>query len=882
MPRTPTPDAVPIVPGYGKPRAPIYAGNLPVDTATRGVKLFYIFTSVLSQALSPHAPVVLWLQGGGGASPPWGNQTGPFALGGYAGGGPSSFGMLCEKIGPFSNPDNATGTWVLKDNPLTWNRFAHLLFIDQPAGVGLSSFSAAENGYAANGTMLGHDLATALVGFFARHPELKENPLFIFGESYAGHYVPHVANYILEHAHESFYAALAARFAGVGLGDVCPGEEHTLSLPDLVHGLGYLSPAQLVQAHATGSRCQRDLHRGDYAAAFKSCEALEVFKGLASGGIHDQDSRTYANYSSLSKLVNVDGATQEGHWNALANAWLDEPAVRSALHANTVGNRSVSDNQPNCTRGLWEDNDNARSTIGLLPRMLTELKVLFYNGNFDVSCNFLGTERLLASLGRWFAQPAVGEAYDAAFGAREQRWFTLSSKMAGYVRHVPLEKAHFGRGALTHVIVQGAGHLAPRDQPARVSAMVGAFLRGGDIEGELCDQAEGVCRASDVALRSLGDRCALLYNCSHHGACTEEGRCQCDAAWAGADCADPVQTVMNTSAAATTTTTWHVRPGGWAYHRVGAGTGGGLVPTLYLNGSGIPQRALPRPRSGEGLLVYLAPRGPAWPPADPLKYDLAQSFARAWRLDSASPSHPLTLPALAAGDVIGVHNGGGDGFHGAVRGYSIHFSMSDDAAHPPHRASPPPPPPPLNVAAPPPPPPFDPDAGIVINWKALDKIVKNYTATPPSGWLLPPLDNCSLPEFVAAPSVLNLGGLAHEQYRPLFCPWLIKPFRDPFDMAVTEAGKWPVYRKLLGAANVSVGLPVAAFFGVCACRIYANATMALEALSAYDPCWHDTSELERCNAGGHHAPWEKTNLTKAQFDYLMRNASYADEATPHL
>ena len=75
--------------------------------------------------------------------------------------------------------------------------------------------------------------------------------------------------------------------------------------------------------------------------------------------------------------------------------------------------------------------------------------------------------------------------------------------------------------------------------------------------------------------------------------------------------------------------------------------------------------------------------------------------------------------------------------------------------------------------------------------------------------------------------MLNRGGLAHEKYRPLFCPWLIKPFRNPFDMAVTEAGKWPVYRKLLGASNVSVGLPVAAFFGVCACRIYANATMAL-------------------------------------------------------
>ena len=101
--------------------------------------------------------------------------------------------------------------------------------------------------------------------------------LFLSGESYAGHYVPHIATYILEHGAEPLYAPLRRQLVGVGLGDVCPGEEHTLSLPDLMHGLGYLSPAQLVQAHATASRCQADLYGGDFAAAFKSCEALEVY-----------------------------------------------------------------------------------------------------------------------------------------------------------------------------------------------------------------------------------------------------------------------------------------------------------------------------------------------------------------------------------------------------------------------------------------------------------------------------------------------------------------------------------------------------------------------------------------------------------------------------
>ena len=41
--------------------------------------------------------------------------------------------------------------------------------------------------------------------------------------------------------------------------------------------------------------------------------------------------------------------------------------------------------------------------------------------------------------------------------------------------------------------------------------------------------------------------------------------------------------------------------------------------------------------------------------------------------------------------------------------------------------------------------------GIVINWKKLDEVVRNYTAAPRDGWLPPPLQNCSLPEFLGRP-----------------------------------------------------------------------------------------------------------------------------------
>jgi hypothetical protein len=235
--------------------------------------------------------------------------------------------------------------------------------------------------------------------------------------------------------------------------------------------------------------------------------------------------------------------------------------------------------------------------------------------------------------------------------------------MAGYVRHVPLPAA-LATGELTHVIVQGAGHLAPRDQPERVGAMVRRVLGGGDMAAAMCDQAQGVCRASDVALRALGSRCALLYNCSGHGRCTDEGACACGEGWAGADCAEAVHDIDARGSGANAT--FLVRPDGWQWHRVRGGAARELL--LYANTSALPRRDLPRAADGPaGLRVYLARDGQPWHDPD----DLATSFAMAWRLEGTTAAAPIRLPRLDAGAVLGVHNAGSDGFHDPVRAYQL-------------------------------------------------------------------------------------------------------------------------------------------------------------------------------------------------------------------
>ena len=52
---------------------------------------------------------------------------------------------------------------------------------------------------------------------------------------------------------------------------------------------------------------------------------------------------------------------------------------------------------------------------------------------------------------------------------------------------------------------------------------------------------------------------------------------------------------------------------------------------------------------------------------------------------------------------------------------------------------------------------------------------------------------------------------------------------------------------------------------MCVCRVYANATAAYEALSAFDPCWFDKDELQRCNAAGRHVPAARTALSPLQY-----------------
>jgi carboxypeptidase C (cathepsin A) len=121
----------------------------------------------------PDAPVVFWFNGGPGCS--------------------SMIGFIQEH-GPcvFMEESDATP----QDNPYSWHHNSSIVYMESPAGVGYNKFDG-KRAYTDENTS--EDNLQATIEFFKRFPELKDNDLYLAGESYAGIYIPWLAYRILDH-----------------------------------------------------------------------------------------------------------------------------------------------------------------------------------------------------------------------------------------------------------------------------------------------------------------------------------------------------------------------------------------------------------------------------------------------------------------------------------------------------------------------------------------------------------------------------------------------------------------------------------------------------------------------------------------------------------
>jgi carboxypeptidase C (cathepsin A) len=98
---------------------------------------------------------------------------------------------------------------------------ANVVFIESPVGVG---FSYSDDGnYKCDDDRTAHESRAAVEKFFEMFPELKNNKFFITGESYAGVYVPTLAEAIVQGQIDGSYTG--APLTGIAVGNGCSGTE---------------------------------------------------------------------------------------------------------------------------------------------------------------------------------------------------------------------------------------------------------------------------------------------------------------------------------------------------------------------------------------------------------------------------------------------------------------------------------------------------------------------------------------------------------------------------------------------------------------------------------------------------------------------------------
>jgi carboxypeptidase D len=140
-----------------------YAGLLPISSAPNASQLYFWFFPTTNP--NGTEDLTIWLNGGPGCS--------------------SLEGFLQEN-GPFLWQ---YGTFKPVRNPWTWVNLTNMIWVEHPVGTGFSQGPSTETSH--------EQVAASFLGFLKNFQDtfnFKNKKIYISGESYAGMYVPYIAD----------------------------------------------------------------------------------------------------------------------------------------------------------------------------------------------------------------------------------------------------------------------------------------------------------------------------------------------------------------------------------------------------------------------------------------------------------------------------------------------------------------------------------------------------------------------------------------------------------------------------------------------------------------------------------------------------------------
>eukprot|EP00792_Barthelona_sp_PAP020_P006036 TRINITY_DN2891_c0_g1_i1.p1 TRINITY_DN2891_c0_g1~~TRINITY_DN2891_c0_g1_i1.p1 ORF type:complete len:437 (-),score=114.06 TRINITY_DN2891_c0_g1_i1:140-1450(-) len=346
--------------------------------------------------------------------------------------------------GPGCSSQNANfmelGPWILnfdgsgnyRNNPYSWDKKYNLLFIDQPRGTG---FSVSDN-LVSTEDELAKDYVKVLEILFEKFPEFntQNNGFYLMGESFAGHYVPSISNALLN--------VPAIFLKGIAVGDG-------------MFAVGYQAPAYM------------SFGKAQSCFSFDDEQQMQSLYNQLTRALDQQNYKDATDiFFSMQTLTSSSCGFENVYDILLGHAYpdtqhklLNQPSIKQTLHVFEEVEYEMCSMD---VHGHLHDDMSTSVTPALENVIKAGKKVLIYNGNLDEIIPAYSSELMIRKL-----NVPLAKKY---FNTKTHSWRSSDDQyLWGWYRQVD---------NLTHLIVNGAGHLVPMDQPEAASAMLDKFIIG--------------------------------------------------------------------------------------------------------------------------------------------------------------------------------------------------------------------------------------------------------------------------------------------------------------------------------------------------------------------------------------------------------------------
>ncbi|XP_021726389.1 serine carboxypeptidase-like 31 [Chenopodium quinoa] len=415
-----------------------YAGYITVDEKKERA-LFYWFYEASSHP--DEKPLVLWLNGGPGCSSV-----------GYG---------ATQEIGPFLV--DADGG-ALKFNPFAWNKEANMLFLESPVGVGFSYTHTTSDFDNLGDVFTANDSYEFLQKWFLKFPTYRNRSFYIAGESYAGKYVPELAELIHDRNYNSSIY--------IDLKGILMGNPET-SDPDDWRGLVDYAWSHAVVSDETHKIIREtcdfnsdntwnnpDCSQGvdEVLKQYKEIDIYSLYTAVCMAKSTKNNSGSMeVMFKASSKMMPRIMGGYDPCLDDYARSYYNRPDVQKALH---VSDGVQLKNWSICNFTIFSNwADSKPSVLPIYKKLISAgLRIWVYSGDTDGRVPVLSTRYSLNALGLPITKPW-------------RPWYHEKQVSGWYQEYTGLTFATF----------RGAGHAVPIFKPSSSLALFTHFLEAESL-----------------------------------------------------------------------------------------------------------------------------------------------------------------------------------------------------------------------------------------------------------------------------------------------------------------------------------------------------------------------------------------------------------------